>query len=252
MLAVRDDGQRDAPPIVLLHAIATSSELWSAQVAPLAVRHRVIRVDLPGHGASPPLRPGASFEGYADAVADALDAHGVGRCTLAGLSFGAMVALQLATRRPEQVERLVLACCAVRTPPPVAAMWRERADAVAASGMAGQVAGTLDRWFTPAFAAASPATLAWVGGLIRGTSGDGFTAAAAIISELDQVALLGQVPVPCLVVAGEHDQAAAPGMMQGFASALPNSRFVTLPAAHLACVEAPVAFTEALAAFAAA
>ncbi|WCT79230.1 alpha/beta fold hydrolase [Novosphingobium humi] len=245
-LAVHIDGPASAPTLVFLHAIATSGELWRPQVEPLAQRFRVVRVDLPGHGASAPLPDGATFADYADAVADTLSAHGVERFSLIGMSFGAMVAMQVALRHAARVERLVLACCAARTPPPVAAMWHERMAAVTQDGIETQIETSLDRWFTPAFAAASPQTLDWVRAMIRGTPEEGFVAAAWIIATLDHSALLPTLTMPCLVLAGAADKAAPEEMMRDFAASIPAATFVALPAAHLANVEAPQAFTDAI------
>ena len=250
-LALYEDGPALAPPVVLLHPIATSSAVWNAQLAPLASAFRVLRLDLPGHGASEMLPMGASFADYADAVGAALDARGVRSACVVGLSFGAMVALRLAVLRPDLVGRLVMACCTARTAPPVSAIWRERVDAVDAAGMETQVEPTLQRWFTHDYAAASPVTLGWVGGLIHSTPPAGFAAAATLIAALDHLPLLPELRMPVLALAGEHDTAAPPAAMRDFASSIPDARFATLPAAHLANVEAPCAFTEAVGRFAA-
>lgn len=249
-LAVQIEGRDDAPAVVLLHAIATSSKLWAPQVAPLAADFRVIRVDLPGHGASPLLPGCADYESYADAVVSALADRGIDKFVLVGLSFGAMVAMQIAVRNPDTVAGLVLACCAAYTPPPVAAMWRDRVDGVKQGGLAGQAPGTLGRWFTPSFAEASPQTVEWVRGMIVETPDEGFVAAATMISTLDHRELLPRITARTVVVAGEHDQAAQPAGLAAIADAIPNASLITLNAAHLANVEAPVAFVEAIAAFA--
>ncbi|MDR6511891.1 3-oxoadipate enol-lactonase/3-oxoadipate enol-lactonase/4-carboxymuconolactone decarboxylase [Novosphingobium capsulatum] len=248
-LAIHIDGPAGAPPLVFLHAIATSAALWRPQVDQLSQRFRVVRVDLPGHGASALLPEGAGFADYADAVAETLSTHGIDRFSLVGMSFGAMVAMRVALRHATRVERLVLACCAARTPPPVAAMWHERIAMVEREGIETQVETSLDRWFTPDFAAASPQTLDWVRGMIRQTPAAGFVAAARIIATLDHMALLPKLAMPCLVLAGAEDKAAAPAMMQDFAAHIPTARFATLPAAHLANVEAPGAFGETIARF---
>ncbi len=248
-LAVYSDGPETAPVIVFLHAIATSAKLWDPQIEPLAQCFRVVRIDLPAHGDSPALPKGASFADYADAVAAAITAHGIDRFSLVGMSFGAMVAMQIAVRHPLRVERLVLACCAARTPSPITAMWLDRIAAVERGGMATQVETSLERWFTPNFAAASPDTLDWVRAMILSTPSAGFIAAARIIATLDHVPLLHQIEVPCLVVAGEHDKAAPPEAMRAFAANIRSAVFATLPTAHLANVEAPDAFIEAVTRF---
>ena len=249
-VALYQDGSPDEPPIVLLHPIATSAAIWSPQLGPFASAFRTLRVDLPGHGASEALPSGATFDDYADAVAAALDAVGVRSACVVGLSFGAMVAMRLAVRRPDLTARLVLACCAVRTAPSGAAMWRQRIASVRAEGMDAQVDPMLQRWFTTSYAAASPLTLQWVRAMIRATPAAGFIAAASLIEVLDNTALLAELHMPVLALAGRHDLAAPPDGMGTFASAIGDCRFETLDAAHLANVEASSAFTEAVGRFA--
>ena len=48
------DGPREAPPLVLIHGSGASGVSWGPVVPALASRHHVIRIDLPGHGQSPP------------------------------------------------------------------------------------------------------------------------------------------------------------------------------------------------------
>ncbi len=59
------EGPASAPPVLLLHSIATSRELWLPQLAAWAGPFRLIRADLPGHGVSPLLKAGAGFEDWA-------------------------------------------------------------------------------------------------------------------------------------------------------------------------------------------
>src|SRR5207253_10839118 len=66
----KDDGNADAPPILVLHGITQSTATWGWLVPHLAADHRVVRLDFRGHGLSG-RTPGAySFRGYvADATA---------------------------------------------------------------------------------------------------------------------------------------------------------------------------------------
>src|SRR6185436_4097817 len=59
-------------PLVLLHGVASSRAIWRHAVAPLARRRRVIVVDLPGFGASPPAGPGFDLGDVADRLVDGL------------------------------------------------------------------------------------------------------------------------------------------------------------------------------------
>lgn len=96
-------------PVVLLHGFSDNLSTWRRVVPALAVRHRVIAIDLPGHGRStrPWSRP--LIAGYVEAVAQVLDAHDVqAPVSIVGNSMGAVVATCFATRYPERTDRLVL------------------------------------------------------------------------------------------------------------------------------------------------
>src|SRR5205807_4889455 len=87
-------------PILLLHGLGGRRRVWY-QVAPiLARRHRVIAVDLPGFGESPPFAdPDAPvIPAQADAIERLLDELGIGSAHIVGNSLGGWLALELARR----------------------------------------------------------------------------------------------------------------------------------------------------------
>ena len=98
---------RPGAPIVLLHCYGCSLH-WFDELAPLlARRHRVVRIDLLGHGGS--QKPGSGYEidEQAALVAGALDQLGVEGAVVVGHSMGFSVATALATRASQLVDRLV-------------------------------------------------------------------------------------------------------------------------------------------------
>jgi pimeloyl-ACP methyl ester carboxylesterase len=93
---------------VLLHGLGGSALNW-VEIAPrLARSHRVVALDLPGHGASPRLTDANGLPAFVAAVAAALEDLGVSSALVAGHSFGGQMALALAAQRPELVLGLVL------------------------------------------------------------------------------------------------------------------------------------------------
>ena len=108
-LHVRDDGPKDAPAVLLLHGFGASLHTWEPWAQALAAKHRVLRVDLPGHGLSPPDTSGD----YTDTrslqlLLALLDARGIQRASVIGNSMGGRIAWTLAVRHPERVDKLVL------------------------------------------------------------------------------------------------------------------------------------------------
>ncbi len=104
---VRVDGPRRAPPLVLIHGFASSVRWWDRVVDALAERHRVIRVDLLGHGASEKPSEDYSMESQADLVAGVMDRLGVERAAVVGHSMGGLVATALVERHRARVARLM-------------------------------------------------------------------------------------------------------------------------------------------------
>jgi pimeloyl-ACP methyl ester carboxylesterase len=107
-LQVREDGPRDAPPVVLLHGFACSLRWWDDMVPTLARDHRVIRFDLLGHGGSEKPKDGYGMESQARLVAAALDRLGVRRAAVVGHSMGGSVATALAEQPTRRVNSIVI------------------------------------------------------------------------------------------------------------------------------------------------
>ncbi|MGA0588362.1 alpha/beta fold hydrolase [Dyella sp. KRB-257] len=103
-------GDDDAPPLLALHGWLDNAASFARLAPRLAARHRVIALDLPGHGHSDHLGEGASYHwsDYVRAVLGAADALGLERYALLGHSLGAGIASMVAAARPERIERLLL------------------------------------------------------------------------------------------------------------------------------------------------
>jgi pimeloyl-ACP methyl ester carboxylesterase len=101
-----DEGAGDV--VLLIHGIGGSSDCWRNVVDRLAKRHRVIAVDLLGHGQSDKPRSDYSLGAFAVWLRDFLDALNIHEATVIGHSFGGGVALQFAHQHKEYCRRLVL------------------------------------------------------------------------------------------------------------------------------------------------
>lgn len=106
-LQVLEEGNPQGSPIALVHCYACSLQWWDRLAPLLSGDHRVIRVDLLGHGGSDKPRAGYGIEDQARGVAEALAEVGVERATVVGHSLGATVAAALAVQSPELAPRVV-------------------------------------------------------------------------------------------------------------------------------------------------
>ncbi|MER7442835.1 alpha/beta fold hydrolase [Micromonospora avicenniae] len=106
---VRQDGPRDAPALVLIHGLAGSTHWWDPVVPMLAKSHRVIRIDLLGHGESAkPAGGGYAIPEQGRRVGEALDRLGVQQAIVVGHSTGGSVATALTEQRRDLVTALAL------------------------------------------------------------------------------------------------------------------------------------------------
>ncbi len=97
------------PALVLLHGALGDSRDWRSQLATLTTQLDIVAWDAPGHGRSDDPPPGLTLEGFADLLAGFLDAVGLDRPAVLGLSLGSVHALTLYRRHPDRVGALVLA-----------------------------------------------------------------------------------------------------------------------------------------------
>jgi alpha/beta hydrolase fold/Predicted integral membrane protein (DUF2269) len=113
---VRQNGPRDAPALVLLHGLGSSTRWWDRVVPMLARSYRVIRIDLLGHGRSAkPAGGGYAIPQQARRVGQALDRLGVTHAIVVGHSTGGYVATALAEQRSDLVTALALIDTGPRT-----------------------------------------------------------------------------------------------------------------------------------------
>ncbi len=81
---------------------------------------------------------------------------------------------------------------------------------------------------------------------LAATSASGYAGCCAALRDADLTDELGRICAPTLVVGGELDTSTPPEQALALASAIQDARLRMLPAAHLANLEQPVAFTAAL------
>ncbi|GAA4155838.1 alpha/beta fold hydrolase [Leifsonia shinshuensis] len=228
--------------LVLLPSLGTTTELWDGVVARLsgaAGSPRILRVDVPGHGASPATHEPFTMAELAQGVLALVDEVGGGAFDVAGDSLGGAIALEVALAAPERVRSLAMFCSGARIGTPEG--WADRAAQVRASGTASVVAGSAQRWFAPGYLDAHPDG---PGGRALRTlldvDDESYALCCEALGGFDRRDVLAGVRTPALIVAGSHDQVATSASMAELAAALPDARFVDLAhAGHLVPLEDP-------------
>lgn len=235
-------GPVDAPAIVFIHSTRLTRGMWSAQVAGLSDRFRIIAVDLPGHGTRADER--FTLDAAADSVARVIDEAAGGRAVVVGLSLGGYVAAHLSGRTPDRVRGLVLAGTSMEPAGILAAPYR--ALALAMATFDGHGLDMTNRWF---FRTRFGSSIA--GPIVdRGFWALGGAEALRCLAGHRFRPELAAYPGPSLIVNGSLDVLFRLGQ-RGFLAAAQDGRVVCIPrAAHLSNLEQPMAFNRVVRRFA--
>ncbi len=106
-MEVVEKGPRGGSPIVLIHCFTCAINWWDGVMPRLAAAHRVIAIDLLGHGGSEKPASGYSIENQASLIAGVLARLDVHDAEVVGHSLGGPVAIALAEQSPDLVNRLI-------------------------------------------------------------------------------------------------------------------------------------------------
>jgi len=241
-----DTGPGSGPPLLLLHAFPLSSEAFRAQHALPA---RVIAPDHRGFGTSDPTDGAAvTMERYARDALAVLDALGVRRCVVGGVSMGGYVAMALLRIAPDRVTGLILMDTKPGADDDEARAGRNKtAERALTQGVEVLIPGMLKRLVAPGSAATGA-----VEALIRrdATPAGVASASRGMALRPDSGPTLRAYRGPALVLFGEQDQFTGLDEAKALAGLIDGAALVTIPnAGHLAHLEAPAKVNEALAGF---
>jgi pimeloyl-ACP methyl ester carboxylesterase len=243
-------------PLLLLNGGMMSFSAWDDLVPPLTERYRIIRCDFRGQLRSPGLPP-ADFRGHADDLIRVLDHLGIGKCHVAGTSYGAFAGLYLAALAPERVASLVAMTVTDRVS---GAMWAEAREMAAAcrealgGGSREKVYDLIAAFaFSPEWAAAHTTGIAARRVLVAHLPDAWFQGLAGLLSALeglDVTPLLPRISCPVLVLLAEGDRAMPRDGGEALAKGLPHGELAVVPGSgHALVVEKPRETVDSLLAF---
>ena len=231
-------------PLVFVHGFTTTSEFWREQVEEFSKEYRVIRINLPGHGASPaPASRSYCLEDFVEDVARVFRELNIDKAVLIGLSMGGIVAQKFALKYSHLVKGLVLVDTTAHGIGPDAT-----ADAFLAladkRGLKKAVQDLSDKSFS---SSTSPALLEWARGEVIQTPEFVARAAVRSLNDADTRGSLSQLKLPTLVIAGEEDRVTPPQESEILARGISDSTLSLIPGAgHFSMLEKPAAFNRVL------
>jgi pimeloyl-ACP methyl ester carboxylesterase len=248
-ITYRESGGKDAPALVLLHGIGSTSAGWRLQYGPLGGHLRVIAWDAPGYGGSQPLAGEAPCaEDYARALARLLDALGVQKAIIGTNSWGTPTGVVFARLFPARVRALVLGGPAAGWG---AAPKQEREQRAAARVERVTTLGVRKMREEDAAELVAPGTRAQVLEWIKSAEGltvNGYAQAARMLAAVDVPREIAAVACPVRVVSGILDTRTPPETnAKRIAAAAPNATLQMVPdCGHLPHLEHPAVFNAAV------
>jgi pimeloyl-ACP methyl ester carboxylesterase len=249
--APEGDGEA-AVPLVLLHAFPLERSMWrdvAALLAASAPTTPLILLDLPGLGRSPVPDGAPDLAVSADGVAAVLDAAGVTRAALAGVSMGGYVAMAFARRHRDRLAALALIDTKATADGEQARANRERvAQAVLGDAGASVLEPMLEGLLGATTRASRPDVVARVREAVLAARPDGVAwSQRAMASRPDSREVLRALRIPVAVVVGEEDTLSPLPEAEAMAEAMPGAAFTVVPGAgHLAALEDPPSVAAAL------
>ena len=244
-LASVDCGRGEA--LLLLHGVGLRAEAWAPQIDRFSRTHRVIALDLPGHGHSPAPAGEPCLHDYVARIDEFLRELDCGAVNVAGHSLGAMLALGLAVESPRRVLRVAALNGVHRRDSRARAAVVARAAALQAGEV--DLAAPLRRWFSEqpsgAEAQAREQTAAW----LAMADPSGYAAAYRAFAHGDGVYSdrLAEISCPALFLTGECDPNSTAAMSRTMAAACVRGRAVVVPGQrHMASLVAAEAVNAEL------
>ena len=241
-LAYRQAGHGAA--LVLLHGFLCDSRCWRHQLVGLSDRFRVVAWDAPGAGSSPDPPEPFTTVNYAHCLAAFLDATGIERPHVLGLSWGGILAQEFYRLYPDRSRSLVLA--------DTYAGWKgslpEDVWTVRLASCLADAAGppeAVGAKFVPGVftAAASDDLRAEFSAIVSEFHPVGFRLMSLSSAAMDTRDLLSRIAVPTLVLWGDDDRRSPMYVAEQLAGAIPNAELVIIPnAGHLSNMEQPEVF----------
>ncbi|HKS43129.1 MAG TPA: alpha/beta fold hydrolase [Blastocatellia bacterium] len=239
------------PPLLLIMGLGYTLDMWNRALPALAERYRTIVFDNRGVGRSD-VPPGPySIQAMAADARAVMDAAGIDKGHVFGVSMGGMIAQEFALQYQERVKSLVLGCTACGGPKAVPAAPGVFATLMARAQMAPEEA--IRAMIPFIYDEATPRERIEEDLNIRRqtlASVAGYMAQVQAIPEWQSYDRLSQITAPTLVIHGESDKLVPPDNGKLIAEMIPEAKFVMLEkASHLFFTDQTEASTEAVLSF---
>jgi pimeloyl-ACP methyl ester carboxylesterase len=240
-IAMNYEQQGAGEPLVLIPYLAADNACYAFQVADYAKEFTCISVDPRGAGGTDKPAGTYSTELFADDIAALMQAAGIGRAHVAGLSLGAATGMWFAAKYPDKVKSLSLHSGWTKTDPflkVVVQSWQAIAKGLG-SVTEMVIQGIFPWCFTPELYATKPDYIESLAAFVRGRpaqSLDAFLQQSNAVIGHDAQSQLGKITVPTQITFGRHDIVTSTRFWDAMKNGIRKSEFVVFED----CSHAPI------------
>ncbi len=226
----RDVGQGEA--MVFIHGVGLNADAWEPQIGAFSKMHRVIAIDLPGHGSSKLPEVTITLDDYVKQLTQLLDDLGVAAANIVGHSMGGLVAIGFALAHPSRCLRLAVLNSVYQRSDAQRTAVMARAQEILSSKSVGDIEQPLERWFgsRDQQSALANDVRKW----LRSVSPDGYAAAYRVFAGSDTAfaGKLGTLSMPALFATGSLDPNSSPTMSQMMVGQMPRAKVTIIDGAR--------------------
>ncbi len=241
---VEDTGE-GPPPVVCIHGLGGTCNIYGPQIAALAAEHRFVAFDLDGHGMSPMVGP-ISIEEWAEDVVALMDELELAEVVLLSHSMGTLVAQQVMATAGDRVSASAFLGPVRNLADAARGAQADRAALVRAQGMAA-VAGAISQGAVSAVTRSErPVVSAMIKELLQRQSAEGYAAACEALGG-SRPPDISRVTCPVLAITGTEDMVCPPDAVHAFAGEFANATAVVIDdIGHWTTLEAPTEVNQLL------
>ena len=223
--------QGSGEPLILIPYLAADNACYAFQVADYAKHFTCISVDPRGAGETDKPEGVYSTELFAEDISGLMQALGIERAHIAGLSLGAAIGMWLAVKQPQKVKSLSIHSGWAKTDAFIEAIIESWRIMLKATGSVTEmiIAGIFPWCFTPELYASKPDYIQSLAGFVRSRPpqpADAFLRQADAVLAHDLESQLGQIKAPTQITFGRHDLVTSTRFAAALTENVPDSEFI--------------------------
>ncbi len=250
------DGERDAPPLLILNGIMMSHQSWEPFLPALTKDFLVLRVDMLDQGLSDKMEEDYDIKTQADMLISLIEELGLKDVRLAGISYGGSVALRMALERSDLLAGMALFNTTARTSAWLKDIGKGWNKAAASQDGEAYYLATIPYIYSPTFYERKHD---WMESrkemLTKKVFGkkeflEAMTRLTLSAESHDMESRLTEIKTPTLVIAADADSLTPPAEQEHLANRIPNAHLVTFnDCGHASMYERPKLFVSAIRGF---